>query len=532
MDQTGTLTVKQAISRAKKSAKNGDIAQALQLYEIALEMQPNNQVAKKAHQKLQKSLQNKKPTQGQATDPSQDQIAQLMNLYKSGKMLLLEHSCEALLRKHPKSSAVINLYGMALKVQGKLQEAAQAFERVIKVNPNIAVAYFNYGIVLAEMGKLDEAISNYNKAIKADPGYADAYTNRGNAQFGLQRTAEAINSYSKAIKISPDDAEAYCSRGSVRFWLGEIAEALVDYEAAIKINPHYAKAYFNQGIVYSHLGRLEQAVESYDKALKQAPGLTNALNEKGILLAKLGREEEAVVCFEKILESDPNDERHGVRLQLARLGKGEMPNQTPESYMKHFYRSRSQDWARIRTDGLYRGHELVKEAISSVVNKEGGINVLDLGCGSGSLAGFLSDYANRLDGVDLSPDMLRLAAETKVYDNLEEQDLVQYLKDVPHSYGLVVAAAVLIHFADLETIFSLVRDRLDANGKFVFSVFKAEDGEDGLNEFNMYTHSNSYIQQLAERLGFHIGYQNEEVHESAGAMTVMGAVYLLEKTYG
>ncbi len=532
MKQTDTLTVKQAISRAKKSAKEGDIAQALRLYEIALEMQPNNQVAKKAHQKLQKSLHNKKPTQGQATDPSQDQITQLMNLYKSGKMLLLEHSCEALLKKHPKSSAVINLYGMALKMQGKLQQAAQAFEKVIKIDPNIAVAYFNYGIVLAEMGRLDEAINNYNKAIKADPYYADAFTNRGNAQFGLQQTAEAIKSYSNAIKINPGYAEAYCSRGSVRFWLGEIAEALADYEAAININPHYAKAYFNQGIAYSHLGQLEQAVQSYDKALENAPNLTNALNEKGILLAKLGREEEAVACFEKILESDPNDERHGVRLQLARLGRGEMPNQTPESYMKHFYRSRSQDWAHIRTDGFYRGHELVKEAISSVVKTEGGINVLDLGCGSGSLAGFLGDYANRLDGVDLSPDMLRIAAETKAYDTLAEQDLVQYLKEVPHSYGLIVAAAVLIHFSDLETVFSLVRERLDASGKFVFSVFKAEDGEDGINEFNMYTHSNSYIQQLAERLGFHIGYQNEEVHESVGATAVMGAVYLLVKIDG
>ena len=92
-----------------------------------------------------------------------------------------------------------------------------------------------------------------------------------------------------------------------------------------------------------------------------------------------------------------------------------------------------------------------------------------------------------------------------------------------------MAAAVLTHFADLETVFTLVWDRLNENGSFVFSLFQAEEDEIELNSFNMYAHSDQYIKQLVNRTGFRFCYQKVDVHEHHGQHAVMGAVYLLEK---
>ena len=54
MTQSQQLTIKQALSRAKKAAKKGKIAIAVELYTAVLAIQPKHPVAKKALYTLQK----------------------------------------------------------------------------------------------------------------------------------------------------------------------------------------------------------------------------------------------------------------------------------------------------------------------------------------------------------------------------------------------------------------------------------------------------------------------------------------------
>ena len=114
---------------------------------------------------------------------------------------------------------------------------------------------------------------------------------------------------------------------------------------------------------------------------------------------------------------------------------------------------------------------------------------IDLGCGTGSLASFLRPYSKNLDGVDLSPDMIKLAKETGLYDALYQQEIESYLVEISNQYDVVVAAAVLIHFFDLHSILSLIRNSLTENGTIIFSVFEGVSSDKELNEFLMYSHS-------------------------------------------
>ena len=56
MTQHEQLTVHQAISRARKAIKQGNSAEALQLYNAVLRHQPNHPIAKKELRKLQNGL--------------------------------------------------------------------------------------------------------------------------------------------------------------------------------------------------------------------------------------------------------------------------------------------------------------------------------------------------------------------------------------------------------------------------------------------------------------------------------------------
>ena len=67
--------------------------------------------------------------------------------------------------------------------------------------------------------------------------------------------------------------------------------------------------------------------------------------------------------------------------------------------------------------------------------------VLDAGCGTGAVAARLKAHGfDLIDGVDLSPEMLKIAEAKQLYQTLIEADLNQPL-DLPHSpYTAIVSA--------------------------------------------------------------------------------------------
>ena len=93
----------------------------------------------------------------------------------------------------------------------------------------------------------------------------------------------------------------------------------------------------------------------------------------------------------------------------------------------------------------------------------------------------------------------------------------------------MVAAAVLIHFYNLENIFAKVRESLKINGKFIFTIFEEKKENRNLNSFLMYAHSDYYVTKLAGKLNFKIIYRRRDVHEHHDDGPVRAISYVLEK---
>ena len=179
------LTIQQAISRAKKATKQGNTAVAVELYNAVLQHQPDHLFAKKQLRKLQKKLPQNQSTEEETSNPPQDQITALVNLYHSGQMAEAEQACRELLNTYPQTLIAINVLGAALRGQGKLQEAVQAYDKAIQLKPDFAEAYSNRGNTLKELGQLDAAVKSYEKALAINQGYAEAHNNLGNALLDL-----------------------------------------------------------------------------------------------------------------------------------------------------------------------------------------------------------------------------------------------------------------------------------------------------------------------------------------------------------
>ena len=95
---------------------------------------------------------------------------------------------------------------------------------------------------------------------------------------------------------------------------------------------------------------------------------------------------------------------------------------------------------------------------------------------------------------------------------------------------MVVAAAVLIHFFELDNIFLLVKNSLQINGRFVFSIFEETQKNNNLNSFLMFTHSDDYVTALANRLKLRISYRKRDIHEYHDETPVPAIVYVLQKS--
>ncbi len=300
------LTIKQAMKHAKKAIKQGHIAVALRLYNAVLQHQPNHPFARKALRKLQKELPHNQSVQAQTTNPSQDQLSALVNLFHSGQMKKAVQVSRELLQTHPQSLIVFNILGAVFKAQGKLQEAVQTFDKAIQIKPDFAEAYINRGAALQDLGQLKEAVASYDKAIQIKPDYAEAYGNHGNALQAVGQLKEAVASYDKAIQIKPDYAEAYSNRGNALQDLGSLKEAVASYDKAIQIKPDYAEAYSNRGVALKALGQLREAVASYEKAIQIKADYAEAFSNHGNALQALGQLKEAIASYDKAIQIKPD----------------------------------------------------------------------------------------------------------------------------------------------------------------------------------------------------------------------------------
>ena len=203
------ITIEQAISKAKKAAKAGNLALATELYNTILQGQPDHTIAKKGLRKLQKQQRHRPSGQTITADPSPEQLDFLVDLCQSGQMARAEGASQDLLKTYPRSVIVMNILGVALQRQGKLSAAVQVLDKAISIRPDFAEAFVNRAIVLKELGEFDRALVNYETAMQLKPDYVEAYYNCANLLKDLGQPEAAVTNYQKALKLSPDFAAAH-----------------------------------------------------------------------------------------------------------------------------------------------------------------------------------------------------------------------------------------------------------------------------------------------------------------------------------
>ncbi|MBT9556746.1 MAG: methyltransferase domain-containing protein [Myxococcales bacterium] len=285
-------------------------------------------------------------------------------------------------------------------------------------------------------------------------------------------------------------------------------------------------------------GERDLAIEALLELLGREPYHIDGLNHLVVMLSGPGHEDMARPFRRRIHElrcigTGMPDHEHGAVIEYleAAHGVGVTPKRMPMSLVRATFDGLADfyDW-KLRTYLHYRAPELVAEAIRSTERgRDHGLDVLDLGCGTGLMGPFLRTVASRLTGVDLSERMLDRARERELYDQLIEADFMVWLEGNRHRYDVVVASDVLCYVGDLSPVMELVRARLGSRGRFVFTVEKSEVEDVSLRLTERYVHHERHIRAMAARHHFDVANFVERVLRTQNGRPVDGYVVTLER---
>lgn len=324
---------------------------------------------------------------------------------------------------------------------------------------------FDRASMLAESGKAQEAAALYRDILTAQPKHLAA----AKALADIVETGRADGDGAAARKAATDiETESTYSVGKTALVHGRFDVAIRCYKKILDLDPDYGDAIW--GLAEANYGNRE---------LKEALKWYRTYSDK--------------------YPDDPEAQH-----MVAALGDGPKPLRASDDYVRETFDHFAEDFDKQLLEDLeYRApkliHGLFRDVSGDAPEK---LDILDAGCGTGLVGVDFRQYARTLVGVDLSPEMLKLAEAREIYDELREEELAACMQGLPGHFDLIAAADVFCYIGDLSDTLSAAHTALKSGGILIFSVEAQSTRGFTLTGSGRYAHKPAYIRKSAKTAGF------------------------------
>jgi len=401
----------------------------------------------------------------------------------------------------PHSPQVLANLATVLKAQGRHGEALPALEQAASLAPASPAILSACGHALREAGRLDEDEELHRRALAERPDHVPSLTGLSAALWRKGRDDEAAQAAREAIAKAPQLAQPHLMLGNALRRLKQPQEAMEAFRAAAQVAPDDPIPRVGLAEAAQDAGALETALQEGRRALELRPDAESIHTVHGQTLYALsaaGNPDKAEQEAAAWLDAHPDSPtaRH--------LAPALMEVPPPERASGPYIRATFDAFAESFDDRLgtldYAGPELVAGLLRAAC-PDGVDALLDLGCGTGLVGPVVRPLAQRLEGLDLSPEMLARAAERSVYDALHEADAEAFLTADHDAWDGVIAADVLIYLGALEPLAAAVAGALRADGLFIATTEEAAAESWMLQPSGRYQHSRRYLMRVLEAAG-------------------------------
>ena len=248
------------------------------------------------------------PKRVTAGNRSSDEMAivvlQVLTDRPEDESLVREAVARSRLETNPNGWFSHNLLGIALRTQGRSEEAIEHFYAAEKLNPaNLSVIY-NLANAFQAQGDLDNAIHHYRRVLDEEPNHPKAHNNLAIAFQSQGKNAEAVKHFRLQLELSPSSARAQYNLATALMSLGKGEAAVSHLNRALALDPTLTPAKHALADLLRNQHQFEQALQYYSALIQQ--NANDALAHYGAARVYLAQAENtlALESFKKALSID------------------------------------------------------------------------------------------------------------------------------------------------------------------------------------------------------------------------------------
>jgi len=235
---------KQQLDDGDKLFRSRDYEGARQIYQLALNIIPDNPEARSRIQSCETIIRNK---------------AEVRSKYTAGN------------------------FKLALKDYAKLISNE-------KTNP---VYYLERAKCYQTMGDNKKALPDLNKAIELDGYFSEALESRALTFIKLNDQPKAISDYASLISATPENPEYHLRRGMLLSQMNDLDAAIKDFDKVFQLNPKEVFALIGKSEVLRRKEKYDEAIVLADKAIEMNPNIAGGQFQKGLAYLYQGFDEKA-----------------------------------------------------------------------------------------------------------------------------------------------------------------------------------------------------------------------------------------------
>lgn len=209
--------------------------------------------------------------------------------------------------------------GMALSMDGRIEEAGRVLDDALRREPNNPRVLHARALAHLKQGQAGKALELLDKALAQRKDYAAAVVARGDALQALGRSEQALDAYQRAIAMAPGSSLPHALMAQTLAHLKRPAEAEKAYREALRIDPDNIRIANNLAVLLANQKTsLDEALSLAKRAADKEPGRSTFFDTLGLVLQARGDTAGARQAFERAVALEPGNAEF--RQHLSRVG--------------------------------------------------------------------------------------------------------------------------------------------------------------------------------------------------------------------
>lgn len=340
--------------------------------------------------------------------------------------------------------------------------------------------------------KINLKLKNFPVANQAFYQVLAACPDNKEALLHLAMIEQNEDFFKHVVDLEPDNAQVHTAYADYLAGQNRLLEALEEYRKAVILNPDSPEISNNLALILKDLGEYERALDLFFNAFlknQDAAEISENISQTLVLLQRR-QPERALQIAGNWVNTAP---KNLWAIQTLAFFEGRT------TALELLYNERLFDSFAGRYEDTMR--DLKYQAVGAFKKYGGDLkgHILDLGCGTGLAAQALKTPQNIFTGVDISQNMLDLAASKGVYEHLIKSDIAGFVSENRQKFDAVTAFDV---FNYLKEPWKLWKDLAPARLIFTIENASFDVAESRLAPCGRYQHNPDFIYRSLEENGY------------------------------